>query len=191
MPAHALWQSPRMNRQRTPGISLIVAADRNRAIGRAGAMPWHLPDDLRHFKQQTLGKPILMGRRTFEAIGKALPGRRNLVLSRSASVIDAHPEIEVVYSLRQALDLCADSPELMVIGGGEVYALALPLATTLWLTEVDTAVVDADAWFPAWDPDEWLESWREARGADERNVHARIYRRLQRIEDASQDIQPN
>lgn len=180
-----------MNRQRTPGISLIVAADRNRAIGRAGAMPWHLPDDLRHFKQQTLGKPILMGRRTFEAIGKALPGRRNLVLSRSASVIDAHPEIEVVYSLRQALDLCADSPELMVIGGGEVYALALPLATTLWLTEVDTAVVDADAWFPAWDPDEWLESWREARGADERNVHARIYRRLQRIEDASQDIQPN
>jgi dihydrofolate reductase len=170
-----------MNEQRGPKVSMIVAADRNGAIGRGGAMPWHLPDDLRHFKQQTLGKPILMGRRTFDSIGKVLPGRRNLVLSRSATGMDQHPEVELVASLQQALDLCVEYAELMVIGGGEVYTLALPLATTLWLTEVDTEVVDADAWFPHYDPMCWQENWREVHAADARNVHARINRRLQRI----------
>lgn len=167
----------------TPLISLIVAMDRQRAIGRQGGMPWHLPDDLRHFRQHTLGKPVLMGRRTFQSIGRPLPGRRNLVLSRQAQ--EPLQGVEWVQSLDQALQLCqqAAAPELMVIGGGEVYALALPAASTLWLTEVDTEVAQADAWFPQWDARQWSEQWSERREADARNAFARHYRLLQRKPD--------
>jgi dihydrofolate reductase len=147
-------------------IALIAALDRNRAIGRGGAMPWHLSDDLKRFKALTLGKPVLMGRKTALAIGRPLPGRPNLVLTRSgAAPFDGQV---VVPSLDEAIAMTRDD-ELMVIGGGEVYVLALPLATRMYLTEIDTATPDADTFFPAFDPREWREVAREHHPADARH----------------------
>jgi dihydrofolate reductase len=150
-------------------ISLIAALDRNRAIGRAGVMPWHLSDDLKRFKALTLGKPVLMGRKTALAIGRALPGRSNLVLTRS----DAAPFADqtVVHSLDEALAHAAGA-ELCVIGGGEVYVLALPRATHLRLTEIDTVTPHADTFFPDYDRDEWRELFREHHPADARHALA-------------------
>lgn len=152
-----------------PLLSLIAALDRNRAIGRGGDMPWHLPDDLKRFKQLTLGKPVLMGRKTALSIGRALPGRPNLVLSRSGEA--PYAAQKTVRSLDEAIAL-AGGAELMVIGGGEIYALALPLASHLYLTEVDAAVADADTWFPAWDRAQWRETARSAHAADARHGFA-------------------
>lgn len=145
-------------------IFLVAAMDKNRAIGRAGALPWHLPDDLKRFKALTLGKTILMGRKTFESIGRPLPKRRNLVLSRDPSFLAEG--VEVVQSLAEGLAL--DS-EMAVIGGGEIYGLALPFATQLNLTFVDTLVPDADAFFPEFILGQWRETYREFHPADERH----------------------
>ena len=151
-------------------LSLVAALDRNFAIGRGNALPWHLPADLKRFKALTLGKPLLMGRRTAESLGRALPGRRNLVLTRSGQVPFAG--MEAVASLGDALDLVFDAGELCVIGGGEVYALCLPRATHLHLTHVDTTVADADAFFPRFDPAEWRVVTREAHAADAKHAFA-------------------
>ena len=148
-------------------ICLVAALDAARGIGRGNAMPWHLPDDLKRFKALTLGKPILMGGNTARSLGRALPGRRSLVLTRAA-----HPPfegMEIVSSLRDAVAL-AEGEALMVIGGGEIYAMALPLATRLYLTLVDTVVSDADVHFPEYDPGQWQVDWREARRADARHA---------------------
>ena len=150
-------------------IALVAALDRARGIGRGNALPWQLPDDLRRFKALTLGKPLLMGRKTAESLGRALPGRRNLVLTRSGGV--PYEGMQAVASLDEALALAAGEP-LMVIGGGEVYALALPRATELHLTHVDTVVADADAFFPAFDAEDWRVTAREAHAADSRHAHA-------------------
>jgi dihydrofolate reductase len=147
-------------------ISLIAALDRNRAIGRAGAMPWHLPDDLKRFKALTLGKPVLMGRKTALAIGKPLPGRRNLVLTRAGAAPFAGQE--TVASLDAAIS-AAGAAELCVIGGGEVYALALARATRLHLTRVDCAAENADAFFPNVDWSQWREIARTHHAADTRH----------------------
>ena len=152
---------------REPRIVLLVALDRGRAIGRDGAMPWHLPDDLKRFKVRTLGKPVLMGRKTALAIGRALPGRSNLVLSRSDPAPFAGQRI--VHSLDEALEL-AGRQELVVIGGGEIFALALPMAERMHLTWVDAVVEGADAFFPRFDPADWREVSREAHLADARNA---------------------
>ena len=150
-------------------IHLVAAIDRHRAIGRDGAMPWHLPDDFRHFKALTLSKPVLMGRKTALSIGKALPGRSNLVLSRHG---EAPFEDQITLrSLDEALARAGDA-ELMVIGGGEIYAQTLPLADWLHLTEVDTVIKDADTWFPEIDPNNWHETTRHHHPADERHAHA-------------------
>ena len=151
-------------------VALIAALDRNHAIGRNGRLPWHLPDDLKHFKALTLGKPVLMGRRTAESLGRALPGRRNLVLTRGGTVPFAG--MQAVASLEQALQLAAHegAAELYVIGGGEVYALALPLADRLHLTWVDTVVSDADAFFPPFDADQWQETARQSHPSDARHA---------------------
>lgn len=147
-------------------ITLIAALDRNRAIGRAGAMPWHLSDDLKRFKALTVGKPVLMGRKTAVAIGRGLPRRSNLVLTRSeAAPFEGQA---AVHSLDDALAR-AGGAELMVIGGGEVYALALPRASRMHLTLVDTMASDADTFFPAFDPGEWREVSRERHGVDARH----------------------
>jgi dihydrofolate reductase len=150
-------------------ISLIAALDRNFAIGRDGAMPWHLPDDLKRFKQLTLGKPVLMGRKTALAIGRALPGRRNLVLTRGN--VAPYEAQQVVSSLDAAI-AAAQGDELCVIGGGEVYALALPRATHLHLTWIDTAAANADAHFPRFDAAQWRETARTAHPADARHEYS-------------------
>ena len=150
-------------------VSLIAALDRNCAIGRDGAMPWHLPDDLKRFKALTLGKPVLMGRKTALAIGRPLPGRRNLVLTRSGVAPFAGQE--TVASLDAAI-AAAGAAELMVIGGGEVYTLALPRATRLHLTQVDCVAADADAFFPDVDWSRWREVARTHHAADARHEWA-------------------
>ncbi|HEY0231450.1 MAG TPA: dihydrofolate reductase [Dokdonella sp.] len=147
-------------------VSLIAALDRNQAIGRDGAMPWHLPDDLKRFKALTLGKPVLMGRKTALAIGRALPGRENLVLTRGADAPFAGQR--AVRTLDEAIAE-ADDAQLAVIGGGEVYALALPRATRLHLTWIDTAATDADAFFPRFEMSDWLETSRVAHPCDARH----------------------
>ncbi len=158
----------------SPTLSLIAALDRNRAIGRDNALPWRLPADLARFKRLTLGKTVLMGRRTAESLGRALPGRRNLVLTRTGRV--PFPGMEAVASLEQALAVLAVSEsneparaELMVIGGGEVYRLCLPLAQRLHLTHIATEIAGADSHFPEVAPEQWRVEWREAHRADPAN----------------------
>jgi dihydrofolate reductase len=148
-------------------LSLIAALDRRRAIGKGNALPWHLPADLKRFKALTLGKPVLMGRKTAESIGRALPGRRNLVLTRGNRV--PFDGMEAIGSLDEALAL---DGEVCVIGGGEVYALALPFATHLHLTHVDTIVDGADAFFPAYDEKAWRVVSREAHAVDDKHAFA-------------------
>ncbi|WP_052338453.1 dihydrofolate reductase [Luteimonas huabeiensis] len=155
-----------------PALVLIAALDRNRAIGRDNALLWHLPDDLKRFKALTLGKPVLMGRKTAESIGRALPGRRNLVLTRSGRV--PFEGMEAVESLDAALARAAadGAQALCAIGGGEVYALALPRAEALHLTHVETTVADADAFFPPWDARAWEAVSRTPHAADARHAFA-------------------
>ena len=151
-------------------ISMIAAMAHDRVIGKDNQMPWHLPADLAHFKRVTLGKPVLMGRKTFESIGRQLPGRRNLVISRNP---DYQAEgIEVVGSVEAALALLAGSSveELMVIGGGHLYAEMLPSADCLYLTRIDLAV-EGDTRFPAFDDGQWQRIECESHPADEKNPH--------------------
>ena len=151
-------------------LGLVAALYCGYAIGRDNALPWHLSSDLKRFKALTLGKPVLMGRRTAESLGRALPGRRNLVLTRSGQA--PFEGMEAFATLAQALDAVAGAPEACVIGGGDVFAETLPLAAKLHLTWVDTRVEGADAWFPRFDLREWREVAREAHPADARNDHA-------------------
>ncbi|HTP39451.1 MAG TPA: dihydrofolate reductase [Steroidobacteraceae bacterium] len=162
-------------------ISLVVAMSENNVIGRGQQLPWHLPDDLKHFRQITLGKPVLMGRRTFDSIGRALPGRLNLVLSRGELALPAG--VERVGSLRAAIARAGEAPELCVIGGGELYRLALPEADTIYLTRV-FAMVDGDTYFPALDPRQWRETERIDHPADDRHAYAMCMLRLERYGDA-------
>ena len=142
----------------TPIISLIAAVARNGAIGKAGGLPWRLSTDLKRFKALTLGKPLVMGRKTFDSVGRPLPGRRVIVITRDAGW--SRPDVETAHSLKDALALCADAPEIMIGGGGEIYKLALPLADRLYLTEVDL-VPEADVRFPEIAPTDWREVRRE------------------------------
>ena len=153
-------------------LVLIAALDRNRGIGRDNALPWHLPDDLKRFRALTLGQPVLMGRRTAESLGRALPKRRNLVLTRGARA--PFDGMEAVASIDDALALAAaeDAEQLCVIGGGELYALTLPMATRLHLTHVDTLVDGCDAFFPAFEAARWRAVSREAHAADDRHAFA-------------------
>ena len=152
-----------------PLVSLLVAAAENGVIGRDNTLPWHLSDDLRRFKALTLGKPMLMGRKTFESIGKPLPGRTSLVLSRSRDW--ARPGATVVRSLEEALERAGAVPELVVIGGAEVYRLALPHAQRIYLTRVH-AEISGDTVLPPLDATTWRETEREFHAADARHAHA-------------------
>lgn len=158
-------------------LALVAALATNGVIGRGGALPWHLPDDLRHFKAVTLGKPVLMGRRTFESIGRPLPGRRNLVLSSGPDI--AVSGVETVRNLQEALQRCAACEEVCVIGGAVLYAAALPLAQILYLTRVH-AEVEGDVRFPAVRWEQWRESARSEHPADERHAHAMTFVTLER-----------
>jgi dihydrofolate reductase len=153
-------------------LVLVAALDRRNGIGRGNALPWHLPDDLKRFKALTVGKPVLMGRRTAESLGRALPKRRNLVLTRSGRV--PFDGMEAVASLDEAIALAArdGAKELCVIGGGEIFSMTLSRATRLHLTHVDTVVEGCDAFFPEVDPAQWRAIAREAHAADERHAFA-------------------
>ncbi|MEM6574474.1 MAG: dihydrofolate reductase [Pseudomonadota bacterium] len=133
-------------------LTLIAAMDQARAIGIDGGLPWHLPEDLKHFKASTVGKTVLMGRRTFEEVGKALPRRQNLILSRSMTA--APPGCVLAATLTDALAM-ADSDEVMVIGGGEIYRATLRRANRLLITHVHTRVARADTWFPRISSKRW------------------------------------
>jgi dihydrofolate reductase len=167
-------------------LAIIVAVAENGVIGRHNALPWRLPEDLRYFKRVTMGKPIVMGRKTFESIGRPLPGRTNIVITRNPGF--AAEGVEVVSSLQQALELAGDiaridgSRELVVIGGAEIYAAALPQAHRLYITEVH-ASVEGDAFLPELDWSSWREVSRARHAAVEPNPFAYsfvVYERLSR-----------
>ena len=159
-------------------LNLIVAMAANRVIGVNNGKPWHLPADFAWFKRVTMGQPVIMGRKTCESIGKPLPGRRNIVISRNR---DWHADgCEGFDSLRSALEACATDAEVFVIGGATLYAEALPHADTLYLTEV-AASPDGDTHFPALDSAQWIERSREHRAADERNHYAMDFVILDRV----------
>lgn len=159
-------------------ISIIVAMDRNRLIGSNNGLPWRLPADLAHFKAITLGKPIIMGRKTYESIGRPLPGRHNIVISRNPEF--SAPGCTVVLSVDAALAAAGEVDELMVIGGARLYADMLPRAQRIYLTQVDGAFT-GDTWFPPLDAAVWREVERVEHPADERNAQACSFIRLERV----------
>jgi dihydrofolate reductase len=146
-------------------ISLIAAVAENGVIGRAGALPWRLRDDLKFFKEQTMGKALVMGRKTHESIGRPLPGRENIVLTRDPRARFAG--CRTASSVQEALALAGDR-EVMVIGGAAIYRAFLPLAERIYLTEVKGAF-EGDVHFPAWDPAEWTEVTRQSHPAGDGN----------------------
>lgn len=153
-------------------ISIIAAMAHNRVIGKEGALPWHLPADLQHFKSLTLGKPVIMGRKTFASIGKPLQGRQNIVLTRDPQF--QAQGVTVAHSWRDALIACGSVEEVMVIGGAELYAQVLPEADWLFLTLVDQEIA-GDTYFPAWSTTEWQEVQRIERPADAENPYAMTF----------------
>lgn len=151
-----------------PLLSIVVAVAENGGIGKDNQLLWHLPDDLKHFKRLTLGHPVLMGRKTYASIGRPLPGRRNLVLTRDTAF--RAEGVEVVHSVEEALQK-AGGQRVFVIGGAEVYALLLPLADEMYLTQVQASPA-ADTFFPAFDKGRWQELSRLHHPADERHAFA-------------------
>ncbi|RKF14537.1 dihydrofolate reductase [Alginatibacterium sediminis] len=149
-------------------LSMIAAIDKARAIGYKNQLLWHLPNDLGHFKAVTLGKPIIMGRLTYESIGRPLPGRLNLVVSRQTNLqIEG---VTVVGSLDKAIELVNDCQEAVIIGGGMLYREAIERCQSLFITEVD-ANLPADTWFPNVDQQQWLELSRDNHLADEKHAY--------------------
>jgi len=135
-------------------IAIIVAMAQNRTIGINNTLPWRIPADLQHFKKLTMGHHMIMGRKTFESIGKPLPGRTTVVVSRDRSLrIDG---CVIVHSLSEAIANCASDPQIFVVGGADIYAQALDLADALYITEIRQDVI-GDVWFPEFDRSEWLE----------------------------------
>lgn len=162
---------------RRPILSLVVAMARNGVIGRDNTMPWRLPDDLKHFKTLTMGKPMLMGRKTFAAIGKPLPGRTSIVLTRDPAW--QAEGVVAVRSLDEAFAKAGDAPELCVVGGAEIYALTLPLADIIHLTRIH-ATIPGDTVFPSLNISEWRETARVEHPADERHAYAMTFSTLER-----------
>jgi dihydrofolate reductase len=162
----------------TAALELVLAVAENDVIGRGNRLPWRLSADLRRFKALTLGKHVLMGRRTYESIGKALPGRTNLVLTRSADFDAA--DCTIVGTLDDARRVAGAESALMVIGGAEIYRQCLGLATRIHLTLVHTSVMDGDTVFAGWRGSDWRESSRERHEADEKNEFAYSFVTLER-----------
>ena len=169
-------------------ITLIAAISRDFGIGCAGKLPWHLPEDLKRFRARTRGHPVVMGRKTLESIGRALPDRPNFVITRNPSaVVLPTGDIRAVSSLEEALEaaraeaLRLGKHEMFVIGGGEIYGQALPHADRLDITEVDVELgAKADAFFPKWSPSAFREVLREAHAADAAHPFAFTFRILER-----------
>jgi dihydrofolate reductase len=162
----------------TAALELVIAVAENDVIGRGNQLPWHLPADLRHFKSLTVGKPVLMGRKTYESIGKALPGRMNIVLSRSPAF--SPRDCVAVKTLHEARAAAGQST-LMVIGGAEIYRQCLTLASRIHLTLVHAQIDDGDTVFAGWRGTEWDEASCERHEADEKNAYAYSFITLERI----------
>lgn len=160
-----------------PQLTLIAALADHRVIGHDNRLPWRLPADLRFFKQTTMGKPLLMGRRTWESIGRPLPGRRMIVLTSQPGY--SAPGCTVVHSLDEALMSAGAVAEIMVIGGATLYAQTLPLAARLYLTVID-AEIPGDVRFPEWNPLDWRLDWEEAHPADAEHAWAYRFQRWER-----------
>lgn len=158
-------------------ISLIAAMSENRVIGRDGALPWHLPADLARFKSITTGQTVIMGRKTFESVGKPLPNRRSIVISRNGEY--RCEGVVVVHSFDEALEHRTGQEEVFVLGGQAIYELALPRADRLYLTLVH-ASIDGDTYFPPFDPSEWALVEDEPHEADDRHAYAFSFRRYDR-----------
>lgn len=164
--------------QHKPMVSIIVAMAENRVIGKDNSLPWHLPADLKHFKAMTVGKPIIMGRKTWESLPGKLPDRAHIVITANPGYVAEG--CVVVHSLEQALEAAGDVSEVMIVGGAMLYEQALPLADRLYLTIVETQV-EGDAWFPQYDPGQWQEIERQRYPADERNPCAYSFVTLSRV----------
>jgi dihydrofolate reductase len=166
-------------------LSIIVAFDMDRAIGRANGLPWHIPRDLKNFRQVTTGKPIIMGRKTYQSIGRPLPHRINIVVTRdrnfSAPGTHAAPSVEAAVGVARALGGTTDSRDIMVIGGAQIFAQVLPDAARIYMTRVLTRIPDADAWFPDYDEADWKISAREIWEPDSATAWECEYRVLERL----------
>ena len=165
---------------RTPQLSAIVATDRQGTIGKNGDIPWYLPADLKFFKRTTLGHPVIMGRKTFRSIGRPLPKRTNIVLTRDAFFTASG--VIVAHSLREALgqEAVISADKAFIIGGGELYKQSLDLVSTVYLTIVDADIEDGDAFFPKLDPAEWREVWSEGHRPEGKNELAYRFSRWER-----------
>lgn len=159
-------------------LAIIVAISENNAIGKNNQLLWHLPADLKHFKEITTGNTIIMGRKTFDSIGKPLPNRRSIVISRNINLVI--PGVETVTSLENAIELCKHDKEAFIIGGAEIYQQALPYATHIYLTLVHQEY-EADAFFPTIDPSEWKEVNSVNHPADEKNEVAYTFSTMERV----------
>lgn len=160
-----------------PLISIIAAMDRNRLIGCDNRLPWRLPADLRHFQSVTMGKPIVMGRKTWESLVTPLPGRTNIVITRDRNYIA--PNGVIVHSPEEALSTAGEVAEVMIIGGANLYEQMLPRADRLYLTQVESFFA-GDAWFPELNPDDWLRESIEPHKPDEKNPYAYCFETLKR-----------
>ncbi len=158
-------------------ISIIVAMTENRVIGLQGAMPWHLPDDLKRFKSLTTGHPIIMGRKTYASIGKPLPQRTNIVLTRSALDDEG---IQTARDLQHALELAANNDETFIIGGGEIYQLALPHTQRCYVTQIH-ATLEGDTIFPPLGPNQWQLISDEYHPSDDRHAYAFTFQLFERL----------
>lgn len=159
-------------------VSIIAAMGRNRVIGRDNSLVWHLPADLKHFKETTMSKPVIMGRKTFESMGKALPGRTNVVITRKSDF--KAPGCLVANSLEQALEMVSKEPEVFIAGGGEIYRQAIPLTDRMYITIIDHDF-DGDTFFPAFFAPEWTIVEEKIHPADEKNNYPMIFRTYDRI----------
>ena len=151
-----------MSDNKAPRVYLVAAVAANRVIGDGGRLPWHLPEDLKHFQKLTLGHPVIMGRRTWESLGKPLAGRDNIVVTRTPGY--EAPGAAIASSMQAALALCAGEPVVFAIGGQQIFLEALPLAAGLVMTEIHRDF-EGDAWFPDYDRSRWRETQRERHAA--------------------------
>lgn len=164
-------------------LSFIVAVSDNNAIGRHNTLPWHLPEDLKFFKRTTMGKPVIMGRKTFDSLGRPLPGRLNIVLSSHKDIV--LPEGVLLFDdINTAIERLQSEPvnESFIIGGGKVFETTLPYADRMYITRVHCTIPDADAFFPEIDHTHWKLTWDEDHPADEQHQYAYSFQHYDRIE---------
>lgn len=164
-------------------VSIIVAVSQNNVIGRQGDLPWHLSADLRRFKRLTMGHHLIMGRRTFDSIGRPLPGRTSIVLSRQPTLSLPAGVLQAT-NLDEALALANDDNEVFVVGGAQIYELALPVADRMYLTRV-LANVEGDVYFPQWNSSQWRITSEEHFDADQQNDEKHVFQILQRVNSAA------